>query len=91
MGVYNANWEDEKNNRSIDMSVAYQVEADTVVIETVTPKSVTFRCPTSGSNLRIIGVHTEAGRNFLARQYSNHVGMDRLTHEVNQSLLTGTR
>ena len=90
MGVYFASWEDEENNRKIAMSVGYKVEADTVVIESVTPKSVAFHCPTSGNLLRKIGVHTEAGRKLLARQYSNHVGLDRLAAEINTTLLAVT-
>jgi hypothetical protein len=88
MGIYNASWEDEENNRSITMAVGYKVEADNVVIEAVTPQSVAFRCPTSGEIIRKIGVHTQSGREMLARQFSLHVGLDRLAAEVNQSLLT---
>ena len=88
MGVYNASWEDEENNRIVEMSVGYKVESDAVVIEHVTPKSVAFHCPASGTLLRKIGVHTEKGRRLLARQYSHHVGLDRLTEEVNRTLLT---
>lgn len=90
MGVFNASWEDEENNRTVAMSVGYKVESDTVVIESVTPRSVAFHCPTSGNLLRKIGVHTEAGRKLLARQYSDHVGHDRLAGEINSSLLAVT-
>ena len=59
------NWEDDENNRHVQLSVAYAIEGGEVSIENVTPTKVTF----TGQDNRTIGVHTEKGRNLLADQF----------------------
>ena len=68
MSSCQATWEDEENNRSVELVVNYQLDATQVEINDVTPTRVTFLCPTSGSPLRSIGVWTDGGRRVLARQ-----------------------
>ena len=43
-----ATWEDEENNRHVELVVNYQLDATRVEINDVTPTRVTFLCPTSG-------------------------------------------
>ena len=54
-----ATWEDEENNRRVELVVNYRLDATRVEINDVTPTRVTFLCPTSGKPTRSIGVWTE--------------------------------
>jgi hypothetical protein len=68
MKSYQATWEDEENNRHVELVVGYQLDQATVDIANVTPRRVTFLCPTHGTPVRTVGVWTESGRRHLARQ-----------------------
>jgi hypothetical protein len=68
MKSFQANWEDEENNRRVELVVNHQLDAKRVEISDVTPTRVTFLCPTTKNSLRSIGVWTEGGRRVLARQ-----------------------
>jgi hypothetical protein len=46
------NWEDEENNRVVELSVQYRLDAGSVAISGVTPNRVHFLCPNTGSALR---------------------------------------
>ena len=65
---YQANWEDEENNRQVELVVNYRLDQTRVDISDVTPTRVTFLCPQTNKQLRSVGVHTAAGRQLLARQ-----------------------
>lgn len=65
---YQANWEDEDNNRQVELVVNYRLDQTRVDISDVTPTRVTFLCPQTSKQLRSIGVHTPRGRQLLARQ-----------------------
>ena len=60
------NWEDDDNNRHIQFSMEYSIENGQVELGRVTPKSVSFVCPSSGVPKRTIGVHTETGRQLIS-------------------------
>ena len=81
MGTYTANWEDDENNRIVELAVDYRVDGSEVEIQRITPKTVRFveGNPSAG---RKIGVHTEAGRTLLERRYREHFGLERLEQEV---------
>jgi hypothetical protein len=69
MKTCQATWEDEENNRHVELVVNYRLDdATRVEINHVTPTRVTFLCPTSGNAVRTIGVRTGGGRRLLARQ-----------------------
>lgn len=68
MKSYQATWEDEENNRHVELVVGYQLDQATVDIANVTPRRITFLCPTHGTPVRSVGVWTKAGRCLLARQ-----------------------
>lgn len=59
------NWEDEENNRLVELSIEYLIESGEVSIKNVTPQKVSF----TDQNNRTIGVHTEKGRNLIADQF----------------------
>ena len=67
MSMTTATWEDEENNRSIEMLVEW--EGGQPVAETVTPQTVTFLDPVTKQPTRTIGVRTDAGRRLLAKLY----------------------
>src|SRR6185369_6870636 len=59
MNSVQASWEDEENNRSVELVVNYRLDAKRVEINEVTPTRVNFLCPTTGKTTRSIGVWTE--------------------------------
>ena len=69
MKSFQATWEDEENNRRVELVVNHRSDSTPVV----TPTRVTFLCPTTKAPLRSIGVWTEAGRRVLARQIEANV------------------
>ncbi|MCA9258586.1 MAG: hypothetical protein KDA61_05280 [Planctomycetales bacterium] len=71
-------WEDEENNRIVELAVQYRLDASSVSIDGITPSRVHFLCPQTGSSLRSIGVHREKGREVVKRQFINGGGMQRL-------------
>ncbi len=75
MHTMESHWEDEENNRRVAYSVEYARHGEAIEIKGLTPKQVTFVCPTSKSPLRTIGVWTEKGRELLSHQLrtSGHV------------------
>ncbi len=68
MKSFQATWEDEENNRRVELVVNQRLDATRVELTDVTPTRVTFLCPTTKSPLRSIGVWTDSGRRVLARQ-----------------------
>jgi len=81
-----ANWEDEENNRQVAVAVEFTVNQNTVEIQSLTPKQVTFLCPESNSPLRSIGVRTEKGRELLAKQLHAAGYLPQLEEEIEASL-----
>ncbi len=82
MKTFQATWEDEENNRRVELEVNHQLDASQVNIGDVTPTRVTFLCPASGSPLRSIGVWTNAGRRVLARQIEAAGRLATLSQEI---------
>ena len=50
MNSCQATWEDEENNRRVELVVNYRLDAKRVEINDVTPTRVNFLCPTSGNH-----------------------------------------
>ena len=65
MGNFAANWEDEENNRRVELSINYSIDNGEVSINDVTPKKIVF----VDQSHRTIGIHTEKGRALLADQF----------------------
>ncbi|WP_442485372.1 hypothetical protein [Aeoliella sp. SH292] len=84
MGTFHAAWEDEDNNRRVDLVVAYQVSKGQVEIDAVTPHRVHFACPESGATLRSIGVHTETGKQLLLERALAAGAIDRIRHHLSE-------
>ena len=61
-------WEDSAKRREVELHVELALEAGLVRIETIRPTTVTF-FNAEGEAERTIGVHTETGRDLLARQF----------------------
>jgi hypothetical protein len=68
MKSFQATWEDEENNRRVELVVNHRLDAKRVEIHDVTPTRVTFLCPTTRNPLRSIGVWTDGARRMLAEQ-----------------------
>jgi hypothetical protein len=77
-----ATWEDEENNRRVELVVNYRLDATRVEINDVTPTRVNFLCPTSGTSLRSIGVWTNGGRRVLNRQLKSAGRLHSLKQEI---------
>jgi hypothetical protein len=82
MGTYDATWEDEDNSRLVQFSVDYTTENGSIEIASMTPTKVTFVCRESNTYLRSIGVHTNAGRELLAKQFEQTGRVSDLAAEV---------
>lgn len=85
MGTVHAAWEDEENNRRIDLVVGYQVSTGQVEIDNVTPHRVHFACPESGKTLRSVGVHTETGKQLLLERALAAGAIDRIRHHLSET------
>lgn len=82
MNSCQATWEDEENNRRVELVVNYRHDATRVEINDVTPTRVHFLCPTSGSTTRSIGVWTDGARRILARQIGAAGRLESLKNEI---------
>lgn len=87
MGTYTTQWEDDDNNRILELSVQYTLNGSDLAITHVTPASVSFVDPGSREVVRKIGVHTAKGRHFLLRLFDAKVGHGRLHQELSDTLL----
>ncbi|QDU55416.1 hypothetical protein [Aeoliella mucimassa] len=85
MGMFKAAWEDEENNRRVDLVVAYQVADGQVEIDNVTPHRVHFRDPESGETTRSIRVHTESGKQLLLDRALSAGAVDRIRHQLSDA------
>lgn len=79
-------WEDEENNRQVSFAVQYTREENSIAIEKLTPKQVTFLCPESKSPLRTIGVWTDKGRELLVSQLHESGQVAKFEQEIDASL-----
>jgi len=79
-------WEDEENNRQVSFTVQYTREENSIAIEKLTPKQVTFLCPESKSPLRTIGVWTDKGRDLLVNQLNESEHLATIKQEIDASL-----
>src|SRR5829696_1241126 len=77
-----ATWEDEENNRQVELVVNYRLDATRVEINDVTPTRVNFLCPTSGSTTRSIGVWTNGARRVLSRAIEASGRLTTLPQEI---------
>jgi len=87
MKSFQATWEDEENNRRVELVVNHRLDATRVDINDVTPTRVTFLCPSTGSPVRSIGVWTNGGRRVLARQMAAAGRLATLPQEIAASQL----
>ena len=86
MHTIEANWEDEENNRQVAFSVEFARKDNAIEIRALTPKQVTFLCPSSSNPLRTIGVWTEKGRQLLTSQLHQSGQLAKLENQIEASL-----
>ncbi len=91
MKTFQATWEDEENNRRVELVVNHRLDAKRVEINDVTPTRVTFLCPTTGSPLRSIRVWTNGGRRVLSRQIEAAGRLATLPQEIAAGALVEIR
>jgi hypothetical protein len=82
MNSCQATWEDEENNRRVELVVNYRLDATRIEINDVTPTRVNFVCPTSGNVTRSIGVWTNGARRVLGRQLKASGRINSLKEEI---------
>ncbi|MGI9456407.1 MAG: hypothetical protein ACR2NU_07585 [Aeoliella sp.] len=85
MGTFQAAWEDEENNRRVDLVVDYQVAAGQVEIQHVTPQQVHFCDSETGVTTRSINVHTETGKQILLERALQTGFVDDVRHQISES------
>lgn len=86
MGTFTANWEDEENNRIVELLVDYSLTGGRLAGATVTPTAVTFCDQVTREPKRTISVWTKQGRRMLLRQYCDSCGMDHLESQLESTL-----
>ncbi|MFO0914323.1 MAG: hypothetical protein U0795_15290 [Pirellulales bacterium] len=84
MGIFTTQWEDEENNRILELHVQYRLDGSSLEIDAVTPASVTFVDQHSREPIRKIGVHTRAGKGMLLQRFHHSNGLD----EVRETMLS---
>ncbi len=82
MGSFQASWEDEENNRRVDLVVDYRIAAGQVEIASVTPQRVYFAKSRAAEPFRSVGVWTEKGRQLIAAQAKAAGFVDRVRHQI---------
>jgi hypothetical protein len=82
MHRYQSVWQCAETNRKVEVEVRYSMADSGVSISEVTPKRVTFLCPETKSELRSIGVWTEAGRRHLVSVLHTAGHIDLLPEEI---------
>ena len=82
MGTFQSTWEDEENNRRVDLVVDYRVADGQVEIANVTPQRVHFTKSRAAEPFRSVGVWTEKGRQLLAAQAQQNGWIDRVRHQI---------
>ena len=87
MNSVQATWEDEENNRRVELVVNYRLDTKRVEISGVTPTRVNFVCPTTGKTTRSIGVWTEGARRVLNRQIAHSGRLATLSQELAEGKL----
>jgi hypothetical protein len=92
MKSYQATWEDAEASRQVELVVNYQLDQSRaeharVELGDVTPTRVTFLCTKSGKAKRSIGVWTDGGRKFLARQAAAAGRLKTLAQEIAEGQL----
>lgn len=63
-------WDDHSKNRTVELSLDYQVVEADVQITRVTPLRVTLFDADNGTVRRTLNVHTATGRHVLARAFA---------------------
>jgi hypothetical protein len=75
-------WEDEENNRHVELAIEYQLDRGRIAISQVTPTRVHFFHSGSSQRAGSLGVWTEAGRRMLARRAREAGHLDRLLQDI---------
>ena len=86
MKTVKTTWEDEENNRIVELEVEYDLSSGELTIERIVPRAIAFVCETTGNVQRRIGVHTSTGRKMLARQLAATLSVLGDTANVNHVL-----
>ena len=86
-----ASWEDEENNRIVELSVEYRLDGSHLQIERVTPTGVVFVDGETSEPVRKIKVWTETGRRFLLRKYRENAGAEHLQQQLDAHLAENVR
>lgn len=87
MGSHSVCWEDDDNNRKIDLDIRFGMVDGEVEIHSITPHTVSFVCPEKKDIIRKIGVFTEAGRQMLAAQFKQRNCMNTLKSQLSDIAL----
>lgn len=86
MNQCTVNWEDEENNRIIQLLVDYTIDEQSIAIDSVTPEAIVF-VDSAMQPTRRLPVFTEAGRTLLRRIHDRQVGSEVLRAKVESRLL----
>ena len=88
MAIHTTNWEDEENNRIVQLTVEYSVAGSRIEIEDVTPTSILFIDAATRTPRRRIRLWTDTARRLLRTKHADTVGVETLREQLESELLT---
>ena len=87
MAIENVCWEDDENNRRVDLQVEFDLNEGQLEVHCVTPNGITFVDASNGEVVRRLGIHTEKGRAIVVRQFLQAGGMELLQSQLGKELV----
>lgn len=82
MTTIQATWEDEENNRRVELVVDYQLDGRGVRINRVTPQRIYFHEPGARETTGSVTVWTEKGRKLLVEQMQSAGWIEALRGQI---------
>ena len=87
MTSFTANWEDEENNRIVELAVQCRLDGDSVEIIDITPQTVVFVDVETREPVRTLRVHTKTGRQVLSRLVRARGGLEQFQQAAEEAQL----
>lgn len=84
MQSHQTSWEDEENNRVIELRVDYEIDGDSIAIRDIAPQKVTF-VDNDQQPVRSVKVYRERARRLLERTFRQDGRLEKLEIELLQN------
>lgn len=84
MQSHQTSWEDEENNRVIELRVDYEIDGDSIAIRDIAPQKVTF-VNNEKQVVRSVKVYRDRARRHLERTFRQDGRLEKLEIELLQN------